>query len=340
MKIVQFLKPLLIISVIFTVFFAIFFISPWPQILYLKHLYSKFGYTLPENYQSYKENVNFNRNIDYGSRYSHGVLDIITPKDADGSEKVIFWMHGGAFIGGDKTDVEHFMVMLANEGYSIVNVNYGSAPKYRYPVPLKQLEEAYLFIKENAEEYNLDVYKAYFGGDSAGAQIAAQFLNFQTNPKYARAVNEALGGMYLENVIDAEDIGGALLFCGPYDLESLINPPANTMLLPFRKIGWAYFGSKDTKNPCIALSSISDKVSENFPPAFIIDGNSFSFEDQAKELEKNLIEKGVYVKSFFLPKEQGILKHQYQFYLDEKHAIETLGEVIDFLNDTSSFPKE
>lgn len=340
MKKRKILKPLFIIAAAFTVLVAFCIISPWPEILFLKHTYKKFGYALPENYEVYRENVNFTRDIDYGSLYPSGTLDIITPADANGGENVIFWIHGGSYIGGDKTDVEHFLVMLANEGYSIVNINYAVAPKHHYPVPLKQLEEAYSYIKNNAAKYDLDLDKVYFGGDSAGAQIAAQFLNFQTNPEYALSVNEALDGIRLEKVIEARDITGAILLCGPYNLEELINPEGNTMLLPFKKIGWAYFGSRDVKNPNIVLSSITDKISENFPASFITDGNTFSFEGQAKDLEKALTEKGVYVKSLYFGKEEAVLKHEYQFYLNDKYALQALGEVIDFLNASSVFPEE
>jgi len=79
--------------------------------------------------------------------------------------------------------------MLASEGYAIVNINYELAPKAKYPAQLIQIGEAYEFI-ENSDLYPfIDKDIIYFGGDSAGAHIAAQFIIVQTNPDYVSLLN-------------------------------------------------------------------------------------------------------------------------------------------------------
>ncbi|MDR2842654.1 MAG: alpha/beta hydrolase, partial [Spirochaetaceae bacterium] len=129
-------------------------LSPYPLVWLVRLLFMLNPYTMPADYAALKDNVEIIRNIDYHSRYPKGYLDIIRPKNTNGSEKLIFYTHGGGFIEGDKTDVEHYFVMLANEGFVTVNINYALAPeKSRYPIPVKQLEEAYVFIQDNAQLY-------------------------------------------------------------------------------------------------------------------------------------------------------------------------------------------
>ncbi|MDR1195534.1 MAG: alpha/beta hydrolase, partial [Endomicrobium sp.] len=171
-------------------------------------------YKNPENYNEYKEKVQFVKNIDYHSQYPNDVLDIIYPKEENKNNKVIIWVHGGSYIEGDKEKTEPYMVLLANEGFTAVNLNYALAPDSHYPVQLKQIEEAYKFIKEHADEYKLNLNTVYFGGDSAGAQIVSQFINLQTNPEYLNEVNENTGGIQLKKVIDKNNIEGVILLCG------------------------------------------------------------------------------------------------------------------------------
>ncbi len=331
----KFLKIVLAILMLVAAGCAFFYFSPWPEIAYLKHKYKNMNYTLPKDYDADKANVIFIRDIAYGSEYPDGFLDIIKPKNATGKEKVIIWAHGGSYIGGDKKDVEHYMLLIANKGYVVANINYAVAPEHRYPVPLKQIEEAYVFLKANAREYGLDMDKAYFGGDSAGAQIAAQFVNIQTNPEYAQEVNEAAKTILLDEVAGKNNIAGAILFCGPYNLKTLVNPAEGTMSLPFKKIAWAYFNTKDIHNKNIALASITDKISEDYPPVFITDGNVFTFEGHALEFEAALKNKNVPVTSVFYGKDEANLKHEYQFYMDSDYAWNTFDKLIAFLKETS-----
>lgn len=318
----------------FFVFIFVYY-SPIPAIYLLKAFFGLKIFTKPPDHKRIKENILFLRNIDYNSEFSDGVLDIILPKNIK-NRSIIFWAHGGGYIGGDKTIVERYLALLANEGYAVININYSLAPKSRYPVPLKQMEEAYVFIKNNAKTYDLNIKNGiYFGGDSAGAQIAAQFVNIQTDKDYMKKVNAASGKIKIYQKAEKKTINGTVLFCGPYNFNELIDPENNTMPLPFKKIGWAYFGNADPGNPNIALCNITQNIKKGYPPVFITDGNFLSFENQAKELVKALKKNKVYVKSVFYDKKEAILPHEYQFYMKHKCSIKTYNYLLDFLRQYS-----
>lgn len=114
------------------------------------------------------------------------------------------------------------MIMLANEGFVIVNINYELAPSDKYPKQIVQIGEAYTYI-ENSNDYpfiNKDII--YFGGDYAGAHISAQFITIQTNPNYFKLLNEIKETKDIKKVVNKE-ITGAILFAGAYDFNELSN---------------------------------------------------------------------------------------------------------------------
>ncbi|AKL97850.1 glycosyltransferase [Endomicrobium proavitum] len=325
-------KKRIVITVCAAALIAAFYTyTPYPVAYFLRGAFHITDYKLPADYANLKKNVIFYRDIDYKSNFPNGNLDIIAPK-SDPNGKTIFWVHGGGYVGDDNKKIEHYMVQLANSSFTVISINYAFAPEHAFPVQLKQIEQAYCFIKENAAKYGINTDKMYFGGDSAGAQLVAQFINIQTNPIYADMLNEYLENIKLNAVVDVNTLHGAILFCGPYDLKDLIDPPKGTLALPFKQIGKAYFGTTDENNVYVILSNVTTRLSKHFPPVFITDGNTSSFEYQAKKLEDALKQKGVYVQGVFYPKTDEELKHEYQFEITTKYAQNTYNYLIEFLN--------
>jgi len=240
------------------------------------------------------------------------------------------------------------MIMLASEGYAIVNINYELAPKAKYPAQLIQIGEAYEFI-ENSDLYPfIDKDIIYFGGDSAGAHIAAQFIIVQTNPDYVSLLNHIKETKDIKKVVH-KNITGAILFAGPYDfneLSHLVKSRVNNKddsvvnsIISFiaKRIGQAYLNTLEWKNnEKFNVLSIVDYVDSNFPKTFITDGRKISFEEHAKELGNSLIQKGVWITSIYHDYD---LMHEYQFNLgtvsddNNNYALITFNYLLDFLND-------
>lgn len=73
--------------------------------LLLKQQYDRqHSQEIKEKVQINNKNVNAFTNITYGTGMPNSKLDILTPTELDSDNKlpVIFWMHGGGFIAGDK----------------------------------------------------------------------------------------------------------------------------------------------------------------------------------------------------------------------------------------------
>lgn len=268
------------------------------------------------------------RDLDYGSVHKNGELDIIVPTETHGLVPVIFWIHGGAYIAGDKDGAEVYLVELADKGYAGVNINYQLAPEAKYPVPLVQIGEAYAYIAARAGMYGLDMSRVYFAGDSAGAQMAAQFTNLQVNPEYAH-----LAGIPAI-MTEPQTIRGALLFCGPYDIRQFASSDDQNIARVYNFIAESYLGVKDWQtSPQAQTATIVDKVDASFPPAFITDGTVTSFPEHARALHDELTAQGVDSTLILYPEAE--LPHEYQFTMTEEHAARTFVSLVEFLDRTS-----
>lgn len=279
----------------------------------------------PSNFKEIEANTYMYKDLSYNSKYPQGKLDIIIKKDREDKMPVVFWVHGGGFVGGDKEDIREYGVQIANEGFIFVNLNYGLAPDNHYPTPLLQLAEAYKYIFINKDRYNIDMDRSYFGGDSAGAQIVGQFVNAQVDEEYRRLTG-------LEKVVSPGRIKGAILLCGPYDLGEFREIDNRALNFIVQRIGWAYMGEKNWLNGRrVGELSLIDHISFNYPPTFITDGNFLSFQEQGMELARTLRSKGVLVQEVFYPNREELV-HNYQFMMDLEESKNTFDQLREFLN--------
>lgn len=309
---------------------AAFLVSPRPS-AFLVHQLFRGGVAVPPNdYETYESKVDIHKNLSYSSTYKENKLDVITPKDKSEKWPTIIWIHGGAFVGGDKQDVLEYAVLLASHGYNIISANYELAPSAQYPAPIHQMSDVYRFAIDQSEKFGFDLERIYFAGDSAGAQIASQYALVQTNETYAKQLG-------IKQTVPADNIKGLLLYCGPYDLSKLALLSDNKLVaFLLDKVGWAYTGERNwVTSEVTKFASTIDFVDENYPPSFITDGNEMTFTDHGVALAEALSEKGVLVQTRFYPREQAILPHEYQFIFDYEEAYETLQATVEFLSKTS-----
>ena len=110
-----------------------------------------------------------------------------TPKNAE-SAPTILWIHGGGWLAGNKNDLSPWARILAGKGFNVIALNYSLAPEKKYPLPTVQANAALHYFNDHADELRLNPNKLIIGGDSAGAQIAAQITLIETNPEYDPAL--------------------------------------------------------------------------------------------------------------------------------------------------------
>lgn len=309
--------------------YAVYFcLSPMPMVRMLRK-----GETAELHYpqgeeERRKEQVILQKNLEYPSRYGRNRFDLYLPKHAETPVPVVLWVHGGAFVAGDKEGLENWGYMLATEGLAVAAMDYEWAPEAHYPAQVEQMTECCRELKRLAEgNVPLDMERVILAGDSAGAQIAAQFALLHT----ARGFEEKIG---LKPVLEKEALRGMLLYCGPYHVRQMAQPKNRMLRIAMHRIGWSYLGDRNwKKNPLIELMTIEDHVTKEFPPCYITDGNAFSFEEQGKSLAKKLKELGICVHTRFFEKEAGQVNHEYQVNLSDENGYLAYADTLKFLKE-------
>ncbi len=311
--------------------FLYFVCSPMPVVRLLRRgMEDDLSY--PGDYDSVKEQVEIYKDLEYPSQYGNHTYDLYLPKK-EGKHPLILWVHGGAFVAGDKAGVENWGVMLAGQGYAVAAMNYCLAPEAAYPAQIRQICEALTAVASGAgttvqHGNRIDLGNVAVAGDSAGAYMAAQFSVAHANPVLAGQIGVA-------SPLEKNALKCALLFCGPYDVKRMFNVEDKKLRLFISRIGWSFLGKKNwSRAPLISTVTPMEFVTGQTVPCYITDGNTMSFEPQGRALGEALRKNGVKVKErYFAREEYGEVSHEYQMKLETENAMHCFEDVVEFLGE-------
>ena len=119
-----------------------------------------------------KYKVDVYENIKYGE-HERNVFDLYLPASYE-KHGLILYIHGGAWIAGDKesykSDMQHY---AEKEGIACaaINYRYASADTSCYDI-LDDIDAAVTKIKETAKEHGVELEKMMLTGHSAGAHLS------------------------------------------------------------------------------------------------------------------------------------------------------------------------
>jgi acetyl esterase/lipase len=100
--------------------------------------------------------------------------ELFLPKDRDKAPfPVVLLIHGGAWHKGDRSSMEKAGKLLARSGYAALSIDYRLAPRFRYPAPVEDAQQALRWLAAHAGKYRLDMDRVGVWGYSAGAHLAA-----------------------------------------------------------------------------------------------------------------------------------------------------------------------
>jgi acetyl esterase/lipase len=98
-------------------------------------------------------------------------LNLYRPSQV-GKYPAIVVIHGGGWQNGSPNDSAQFSQYMAAQGYSVVSIDYRRAPQHRFPAQLEDVRKAIAYIREHADELEVDVNRMALMGRSAGAHLA------------------------------------------------------------------------------------------------------------------------------------------------------------------------
>lgn len=219
-------------------------------------------------------------------------LDVLFDKaklPESGLYPVVFNIHGGGWITGDKRFRRGVSLQFADAGNIVVNVNYALTPQYTYGDEVKNLFDALKWVKDHANEYKFDLNKMVITGDSAGAHLSAVTLVTLKDTNWQQKFG-----------VEPLDINfkGAMLFCGPYDFDEfwMRFPVLDTMLKGIagvkRKRDVKTSAYADYLNPLPAIDN-------TFPKTLVVMGGlDFVTNPHSRKLMRKFSELGVEYECF------------------------------------------
>jgi acetyl esterase/lipase len=303
-------------------------VNPWPSAMLIRGLFEQGARDTISEMDPYvpSDGVSAHDDIVYGDAGADTSLDVFYPTGTAQPLTTVVWIHGGAWISGDKRDVDPYLQILASHGYTAVGLNYTISPEATYPTALNQLNDALGFLIEHADEYNIDPDRIVLAGDSAGSQYTSQLATLVTSPDYATRVG-------VTPSLAPDQLRAVILNCGIYDVRGIPNAPGIGGW-GFRIALWSYLGQKDwSALPGAQDMSTIEYVTADFPATWISGGNGDPLTaGQSKPLAAKLQQLGVDVTTVFYPDDETpALPHEYQFHLDFAAARSALESTVAFL---------
>lgn len=218
-------------------------------------------------------------NLSYGDHGKWNRMDIYYPKGADRCP-IIVNVHGGGFVYGSKEIYKRYCMDLARRGFTVVNMNYRLAPKWKFPTPLEDIHTLMRWLSRHAKQYHGDNQRIFMVGDSAGGQLVSQYAAILTNPQYM----EQFGMTPLLPGIGIRAVG---LNCGLYDMKTVATSHRQGLELD-------YLG-KELANEDPRLDVLG-AITADFPPAHITTACHDFLRPLAQPLYDFLQEKGIECK--------------------------------------------
>ncbi|MDF2454767.1 MAG: hypothetical protein K0R51_760 [Cytophagaceae bacterium] len=233
--------------------------------------------------------------IEFGVPYKNDQkLDIYHPtKKVYENSPVVFYIHGGAWITGNKITLNNGRFngaanTLREKGYTIISPNYTLAEKQKSPFPdcILDIYEAVEWTKKHADLYHLDTLNMGLLGESAGAHIAMMlaFPDTTLAPHRYKKTNFN----YLIDVYGPSDLEG-IYHSGLIDqLDSTLNklPPSIRAHFDLKQYVFGFDPSRDTLKVKDMFTSYSpvNFLNKNLMPVLIIHGK----EDQIVPVDQSL----------------------------------------------------
>ncbi len=232
------------------------------------------GLTTPDNIKRYDD-------IAYGEYGRYNLLDIYHKKDVTSPQKTIIDIHGGGWTYGDKDVYQHYCMDMAQRGFTVVNFSYRLSPEDPYPAALEDINAAFTWVAENAAAYNIDLDKICVTGDSAGAQLASQYLALLTNSAFRRLFS-------MQIPYEQIKVKAVALNCGCYDMRGRVEAQEDDPFL-------AYIDKALTENRELTLEQIDTVkyINADFPPAYIMSAEYDFLKEHVKPMYELLRTKGI-----------------------------------------------
>lgn len=202
-----------------------------------------------------KTNIQYGSNVTAAGVRESLILDLYEPyNDTSKTRALLVFIHGGAFMQGNKSDADMVMFCrtFAQKGYVAVSINYRIDPSLLLNQTFKAFAQAVLravqdakaavrYLRANKTLYKLDDKKIMVGGTSAGGVTSLHYAYMDANE--------------IPSVVDTLTIGGIEGSSGTPGVSTAINGIINC---------WGAIGDStwllNNRLPVISFHGTNDKI--------------------------------------------------------------------------------
>jgi acetyl esterase/lipase len=171
-----------------------------------------------------------------------------------GKYPAIVVIHGGGWQSGDPGNNVEFSQYMAAQDYSVLSIDYRFAPEYKYPAQIEDVRTALAYIREHADDLEVDVNRIVLMGRSAGAHLA-------------------MLAAFAPDAPDAPPIRAIVNYYGPVNLTTGYQDPPNPDPIDSRKLLRDFLGGTPAELPDLyKQASPWNYVNRSLPPSLLIYG--------------------------------------------------------------------
>ena len=213
------------------------------------------------------------------------LLDLyLREEKPDKALPVIVWIHGGAWLAGDKRNCP--AVRLATRGYAVASINYRLSQEAVFPAQIHDCKSAIRWVRANAEKYGMDADRIGVWGSSAGGHLVALL---GTSGEVDELEGE--GG----NLEQSSRVQAVCDFFGPTDFLSILEAGGDVGETDISPVTTLLGGPVEENKEKAAQASPVTHVSKDDPPFLIMHGDRDRVVplEQSKVLHEALKKAGV-----------------------------------------------
>ena len=226
-------------------------------------------------------------------------LDVYAPqvKNANNGASVVV-IHGGSWNAGNRNDFPQWNQWLANNGFTVFDIDYRLAPQPNYLTATADVKCAVIWIKKHAAEFAVAPNRIALFGRSAGAHLA--LLAAYSNG------DGRLPASCAEDEFD-EKVRAVVSFYAPVEMFWAYNHPANELVINGKQKLGDFLGGNPNESDKIRevydLATPTTHVSADTPPTFLVHGGKDQLvrEENMQFLNQKLTKNAVASQMIFIP---------------------------------------
>lgn len=191
------------------------------------------------------------------------LMDIFQPSKGATPKPSIIVVHGGGWKNGDKTKFRALALRLAEIGYVTAAIEYRLSGEAAFPTAIKDCNAATRFLKEHADQWNIDPNRIAAVGGSAGGHLVGLMAAANSNPKLK----------FQEQTASDASLKAAIVMAGPLEIasgsvaERSMSQPESSNSVRWMK------GDVQQEPELYHLADAFEQVSETMPPTLFLCGS-------------------------------------------------------------------